>query len=329
MARSFAPVSGARRGFTLIELLVVIAIIAILIGLLLPAVQKVREAAARMKCSNNLKQLGLACHNYHDTNSKLPPQLGNGCCWGTWVIVTMPFIEQDNAAKLYQNWGGNDSLGARYGGAPNTTNVTARRYPVLTCPSDRENAPFSNITNNNYAVCAGNRSTTSAAGAGVYPSGITAMAGMFDPTVWGTVIDTTVTPNKVTANSRGTKLTDVTDGLTNTLMIGEVLQGQASDLRGFIWWGDASAMSTFQPPNTTTPDRIYTSGYCNNLPAQNLPCAVSDSANPTVFYSRSRHSGGVNACLGDASVRFVRDSITPNTWNLMGPTNDGQVITID
>ena len=91
----------------------------------------------------------------------------------------------------------------------------------------------------------------------------------------------------------------------------------------------AAGFSTFAPPNTTTPDRIYSAGYCNNLPAQGLPCAVSDSANPTAFYSRSRHSGGVNACLGDASVRFIRNSINPNTWNLMGPASDGQVVNID
>ena len=298
-----------RKGFTLIELLVVIAIIAILIGLLLPAVQKVREAAARMSCSNNLKQLGIAHHSYHDAHGHLMPVMGpSGCCWGTWMILVMPYIEQDNVFRLYQNWGGNDSTGPRYSAAPNTTNVTSRRFKIMTCPSDSERSPFGGLTNHNYSVNTGTGGTYRTIPNGA-PAGFVPEAGMFDG------------GNR----TRRIKLTDVSDGLTNTLMLAEVIQGEGSDLRGFQWWGDAAGFSTFAPPNTSTPDQIYASFFCNNQPARNLPCTGTGGA---VFYSRSRHSNGVNVTLGDASVRFITSSISPLTWLRMGSISDGQVINL-
>ena len=341
-----------RRAFTLIELLVVIAIIAILIGLLLPAVQKVREAAARMSCQNNLKQLGLAMHNYHDANNRLPPQRASGCCWGTWVVVIMPYIEQDNLYRLYQNWGGHDNVSSefpapstagppypRYGHINNVTNVTSARLSVLTCPSDTPNTPISvegiGITNNNYAVCTGNGSTTGAvAGPPPQPTGYEWRPGMFDPTILYNIY--VEASNTLRRDTKKTTLQSVVDGLSNTVMIAEVRQGQrgqrldgttGNDLRGFIWWGDAAGMSTYYPPNSQNPDYIYSASYC--VPQPGMPCTATSSGFPTLFSARSRHSGGVNVALGDGSVRFIRDTIDPIVWMWMGPMDDGRVVTID
>jgi prepilin-type N-terminal cleavage/methylation domain-containing protein len=312
-----------RKGFTLVELLVVIAIIGILVALLLPAIQAAREASRRTHCANNLKQLGLAMHTRHDAHKSLPPGMGpSGCCWGTWPVLILPFIEQGRVAEMYVNWGGNDTTtdtlgnttytGTRYGAAPNTTNVTTLRYAAMTCPSDQNNAPIGGITNHNYAVNFG----TTGLGQPATLNGVVFNGAPF------TVAKETAFPRK------GKTLADIVDGTSNTLMVAEVLQGKGSDLRGFIWWGDASNFSTYLAPNSNLPDRIYAAGYCNNLPQMNLPCAVSDTTNPTMFASRSRHPGGVQVVLCDAATRFVADSIDLPVWRAISTTEGAEAVQV-
>src|SRR6056297_840279 len=287
----FRKFRAARDGFTLVELLVVIAIIGVLVGLLLPAVQQAREAARRMSCSNNLKQIGLAMHNYHDTHSRFPPGTSS-CCWGTWQPLILPFVEQENVSRLYVDWG--NSSGARYSHEPNRSLVTSQRFETFSCPSDTDNAPFGGITNHNYAVNYGN-------------TGYRQQADL-NGVIFG---EAPFAPNR--NDKLGFKT--MTDGTSNTLLVSEVRQGQNRDLRGFTWWGDATGFTAYLAPNSPLPDRIYSSYYCNPVPG--MPCDVSTGTNPTMFASRSRHTGGVNSALGDGSVRFTSDSIDLIVWRAM------------
>jgi prepilin-type N-terminal cleavage/methylation domain-containing protein len=296
---------SARTAFTLVELLVVIAIIGVLVALLLPAVQAAREAARRSQCSNNLKQLGLAFHNHHDSLGGLPAGRSD-CCWGTWVVRAMQYFEQKNVSDLYQNWGGTDATGPRYGAAPNTTNVTQRRYPMLSCPSDVFNTPFGNIHNHNYAVNFGNTGHGQQAN--------------LNGVIWGEAPFGTAKPifpaptTPPFKNPVGKPMAEMVDGTSQTMLAAEVRQGQGRDLRGFVWWGDASNFTAYLGPNSALPDVIYTPTYCNNIP-RNPPCTgTPTTANPSMFASRSQHPGGVQVVMGDGAVKFVPNTIDINIW---------------
>jgi prepilin-type N-terminal cleavage/methylation domain-containing protein/prepilin-type processing-associated H-X9-DG protein len=326
-----------RQGFTLIELLVVIAIIAILIGLLLPAVQKTREAAARMQCTNNLKQIGLAMHNYNDANGVLPPGVGPyGCCWGTWQVYVLPYVEQDNMFRRYVNLGGNDKTGPRYSGGANAPNVTRQRLKVLTCPSDTPNAPISSITSHNYAVNYGNTSFFQAALNGVpfggapfscYPSQwlnpspeMLSLYGQNHPdhdrwALFGPLAGKPQTP-----------LATIQDGTSNTLMAAEVIQGQANDLRGFTWWGGASGFTAWSVPNANEPD-VVMGGICNVPATYGIPCTtISSPLRPRMMAARSRHSpGGVNAAFCDGHVTWINNGISITAWRGMSTSRGGEV----
>ncbi|MFO0868840.1 MAG: DUF1559 domain-containing protein [Pirellulales bacterium] len=301
---------ASRRGFTLVELLVVIAIIGILVALLLPAVQAAREASRRSSCINNLKQIALATHNYHDTY-KVFPVGAYSCCWGTWQVAIMPYLEQTNVSDLYQNIGLYDVPNAnwRYSGSVNRP-VVSFRFSALTCPSsDVRAAPIATITSHNYAANYGNTSYSQQANL----NGVIFGQAPFSP-----IASATQPPREIGFQS-------ITDGTSSTLLFAEVRQAVGSDLRGFTWWGDASGFETYLAPNSPLPDRIYTSGYCNNNPP-NPPCAVATSSDPTMFAARSRHPGGVQVAFCDGSARFIANTIQLSTWRALSTSQGGEAV---
>tara|TARA_R110002095_G_scaffold193414_1_gene171658 strand:- start:199 stop:1176 length:978 start_codon:yes stop_codon:yes gene_type:complete len=287
-------------GFTLIELLVVIAIIAILIALLLPAVQQAREAARRSQCKNNLKQLGLAMHNYHDVSNRLPiahmasSKYGYDISGYSWMIRIMPYIDQ---APLYNQW--DENLAYNVG---NNEDLMENRISIFNCPSDTLAHHYRSIPQYNYTVNVG--STNNYKENGI--NGANYLAGPF------TFSDSTV--------GVASRFRDITDGLSNTMMMGEIRQGvSGTDLRGLTIWGLACCMSGNVPPNSPVGDRVIT---CSNT--TDLPCSSATTGNQARLALRSRHTGGGHALLCDGAVKFVSNNVDTVLFRALSTMSGGE-----
>jgi prepilin-type N-terminal cleavage/methylation domain-containing protein/prepilin-type processing-associated H-X9-DG protein len=270
-----------RRAFTLIELLVVMAIISILVGLLLPAVQKVREAAARMTCANNLKQIGLACHNYESTFMALPPGYTASAAypdtapgWG-WATYLLPYLEQTVVANQINT------------AQPVESQPAIRTVlKVFLCPSDQ-------VTPTPIAVT-GPTGTTICTAA---PSSYAATVGSDDSEV------DDPTGNGIFYRNSATRMTEITDGTSNTVMVGDRAW---ADTKG-IWAGVPTGAVARAGPTNPWPT-VTGPGQCLILAHNNWVNIKTDADGGLDDFS-SKHPGGVNLVFADGSVRFVR-SIT-------------------
>jgi len=313
-----------RQGFTLIELLVVIAIIAVLIGLLLPAVQKVRESAANAQCKNNLKQIGIAIHKYHENAKRFPPAVltrqassptTESSDWGpNWAVLILPNMEQGN---LYQQY--STSI-ASYINDGNTTwrGLRGTKIPTFLCPVDDQNQ-------NNFT----------GAGGGWARGNYAANAGpSFIQNTYGGTSDNGNFGWKgggVMCANYGVSLQSLTnqDGSANTIMVAEVRAGTAPNDRRGVWamgFAGSSIITGYangddplpNSPNDCSDDVEGAPSDPNNGMGNWTSCPSQQAT------ARSLHSGGVNIAMCDGSVRFISINIAEQTYYQIGSRNDGQ-----
>jgi prepilin-type N-terminal cleavage/methylation domain-containing protein/prepilin-type processing-associated H-X9-DG protein len=356
----------SKTGFTLVELLVVIAIIGILIALLLPAVQAAREAARRSTCSNHLKQLALAFHNYYSSRNVFPrlgyqynstsTDCGFGCCigdaasccttggrvrMGTGVFIhILPYIEQQAVYAQYK-------MGCGWHGGYNRALADRTKIDTFRCPSDRYET---NLSPTNYGPSVGSNGL------------------LGGPPDW---VNSPQARNGLFRCYEETKIDDISDGLTNTIMLAEkvipTFDWNKHDVGNFVrglsppsnmptstYWGAitqqmldtmgkqaADVVANWPPPGTSYFPGCHSSNWISSLIMLNTVATPNwqfpnlylwftgcPPCGMGVFPPRSRHAGGVNVAMGDGSVRFVGNGVDLVTWQCMGARNDGQVITL-
>lgn len=304
-------------GFTLVELLVVIAIIGILVGLLLPAVQAAREAARRMQCINNLKQYGLALHNYHDVYRTFP--IGSaGPPWGiaprmSWQVRILPFIEQD---ALYSQVDMTQDI---------RSNVFVREIspPFVRCPSDDFPDLFQGIAQTNYGGSAGSQHINGNDPTCNIFSNFEADLPGGNPR-FGRTANKSQVSGIISAGTANIRIGDVKDGTSNTLLVGEILPACANPngwAGAWTHWG-----SVTNATSTITPLNEFTS--CQGSTRITDPNCTGPSGRTTQWNRgfKSRHTGGCQFALADGSARFISETIDHVLYQFLGGRSDGNVV---
>ncbi len=339
--------STHRRGFTLVELLVVIAIIGVLVALLLPAVQAAREAARRSSCNNNLKQLALGMHNFHDTYNKFPRNRYGGSdfgwsAWHSWgaSVKMLPYIEQQNLYDQFDHMGATRDWNYHYNG-PLTVKVD-----TFICPS---------------SPAAPERSVVSWGGPG---SNYAWSTGSSIHTVWGNASNT----NGMIIHAEELRMADVTDGLSNTILASEILSGTGSNSGAGKYpfdifytndgvfnsivdkqWPTAVELETIGAAAESSPSGVrgnngamwgwYAQGHsafnASAPPNWRYPTAGANCCpggghdwSMSIIPARSMHPGGVNTAMGDGSVQFITDTVDLLTYQRLGNKQDGVPVSL-
>jgi type II secretory pathway pseudopilin PulG len=294
----------------LIELLVVIAIIAILIGLLLPAVQKVREAAARMSCQNNLKQIGLAAHNYHDANERFP--VANTPAFSSTFTQLLPYIEQENVGRRYNpNLTPTDATDSDGDGHTNLS-LGSSELKTLRCPSMKPPTVVAAFPGwSSYAVCIGNQPNPffapGASGNPAYDNGI--------------IVRLTGGGSGGFTGQQGTRMTAITDGTSNTILAGEM----GYQLKDYMF---TSGTYAGQHRGGNTQWVWGYASYSFGSTGLMLNTTVGTPADVTARLGafRSDHTGGGSFVFGDGSVRFLRNGMSLANYQAMGTRDGGEIV---